>query len=162
MTEDILIQLIRNNEIDNALKLIEDLGNNKDSSAAPFLIELLTTTEDHLIRNKTAIALSDLGCEEAVEPIFKLLKDPKTLGYRGSLLYALEPLNYLGHEGILFDFIITGNFEVSRHSFQLLEMVKDKISPELKQEYKCKMNEIIDELEDKIEFLKEAIDDIEM
>lgn len=109
----------------------------------------MNKTENHLIRNHTAIALSDMRYQDAVNPIIDFLKDPKTLGYRGSFLYALEPLNYSEHVGLLFDFIISGNFEVSRNSFLLLEQVKDKISSELKQEYKNKMNKYIEELEEK-------------
>nr|WP_154892412.1 HEAT repeat domain-containing protein [Paenibacillus xylanexedens] len=160
MTFNKINQLIQNNDIDNVLGLIEELGNNNDISTAPLLLELMNTTENHLIRNQTAIALSDMKYQDAVNPIIDLLKDPKTLGYRGSLLYALEPLNYSEHVGLLFDFIISGNFEVSRNSFLLLEQAKDKISSELKQEYKNKMNKYIEELEEKIEFLNETIEEL--
>lgn len=155
-------QLILSNKIDEALHFIEEIGKMKDTATVPLLLELLTTTENHLIRNQTAIALSDMGCQEAVEPIIELLQDPKTLGYRGSLLYALEPLNYSDHIGILLEFVISGNFEVSRNSFLLLEQVKDQITPELKQEYRNKMNTIIEGLEEEIEFLEEAIEELDL
>ncbi|UYO04686.1 HEAT repeat domain-containing protein [Paenibacillus sp. PSB04] len=155
-------QLILSNKIDEALHFIEEIGKIKDIAAAPLLLELLTTTENHLIRNQTAIALSDMGCQEAVEPIIELLQDPKTLGYRGSLLYALEPLNYSKHIDILLEFVISGNFEVSRNSFLLLEQVKDQITPELKQKYRNKINTIIEGLEEEIEFLEETIEELNL
>lgn len=122
----------------------------------------MTATENHLIRNQIAIVLSDMRCQEAVEAIISLLKDPKTLGHRGTLLYALEPLNYSDHLGLFIEFIMTGNFEVSRHSFLLLDQAKDRISPEHKLEYKNKIRSLVEELENKIQFLEEAIEELDL
>ncbi|MFC4775900.1 HEAT repeat domain-containing protein [Paenibacillus sp. GCM10023252] len=155
---DKINQMINANNIKDALNLIELTGTEKDYNTTHYLLELLVTTDNHLVRNQVAIALSDLRCQEAVKPIVNLLKSPNTLGYRGTLLYALEPLDYTDQIGLLLDFIITGNFEVSRTAFLLLEQVKDKISSELKQEYRMKMETLIEELEDKIDFINEAID----
>lgn len=162
MDIDYLDNLIQNNEIDQALEIIEEMGNNKEVSAISYLLEQLKITENHLLRNQIAIALSDMSCQEAVEPIINLLKDPKTLGYRGSLLYALEPLNYSEHLRLLFEFIMTGNFEVSRQSFILLEQAKESILQPLRQEYKRKIYKEIENLKDKIDFLTEAIEEFEL
>ena len=44
------------------------------------------------------------------------------------LLYALEPLDYTKHIELLIDFIIQGNFEVSRQSLLLIESISSHLS----------------------------------
>ncbi len=154
--------LIQNNQIEKALHLIEEIGDKNEVYAMKYLLEQLKFTDNHIIRNKIAIVLSDRGCQEAVEPIISLLKEPKTIGSRGTLLYALEPLNYTEHLESLFELLLNGNFEVSRHSFILLKRAKDSISQNLKQESKLKLSKAIEDLEDKIDFLIDVINELKL
>jgi len=154
--------LIQNNQIEKALHLIEEIRDKNEADAMKYLLEQLIYTDNHIVRNKIAIVLSDMGCQEAVEPIISLLRDPKTMGNRGTLLYALEPLNYTEHFDLLFEMLLNGNYEVSRQSFILLERAKDSISQNLKQESKLKLSKAIEDLEDKINFLIDVINELKL
>lgn len=146
------------NSIDEAICLIEEIGEKKLNEAVQYLIEQLESTENPLLRNAIALALSDIGNPEAVQPIINMLKHPKTKGYRGTLLAALEPFDYSAHIDMLIDFLVDGNFEVSRKSLLLLEQIIENVSDEKKKEYIEKLSDEIENLEDKIELLSEAID----
>lgn len=146
------------NNIDEAIGLIEEIGEKKLNEAIPYLIEQLESTENHLLRNTIALALSDIGNQDAVEPIINMLKHPRTKGYRGTLLAALEPFDYSPHIDMLVDFLIEGNFEVSRKSLLLIELLVENVSDEKKKEYIEKIRDEMENLKDKIELLSEAID----
>jgi hypothetical protein len=104
----------------------------KIKAAVPILIRFLKSTENHRIRNSIAIALSDIGDEEAVNPLMEIINDPKTLGYRGSLLYALKPFNCSAHLETLVHHLLTGNFEVQANTYELIEEnIKSAISDEV-------------------------------
>lgn len=120
MKDDLKIH-IENNEIDKAIELIDSLVVGQTKTLTDDLIEILQTTTNNILRNHVAITLSDLRCQEVVVPIIKLLKDPNTEGSRGTLLYALEPLNYEKHVDVLFEVILEDKLEASIQSYILLE-----------------------------------------
>ena len=115
-------------DMEGVVKQIAYIGEKKDTTQFPFLIELLKSTDDKILRNEIAIALSDIGGDRAVEPLIEVITDPKTLGSRGTLLYALENLNYIVHIEKIIPFIGDSSLEVSAQSFMLLEQMMDKLS----------------------------------
>jgi HEAT repeat protein len=162
---DILVlnKLIQNHEIDNAIEMIEKIGDDRDVEMVPVLIEHLINTNNPLIRNSISLALSDIGDTRLLQPLLALITDPKTKGYRGSLLAALEPFDYSTHIDLLTEFLYTGNFEVSRKSFTLIEDILPKVSIESRQNYIGLLQNKIHELRQKgetevVEFLLESID----
>ena len=158
MELNILEEKIKNNKIDEAICIIEEIGEKKYKEAVPFLIRQLESTNNHLLRNTIAMALSDIGDSEAVKPIINMLKQPKTIGYRGTLLAALEPFDYSSYIEMLVDFLYEGNFEVSRKSFILIESIVKKIPDEIRQKCITKIKNEIENLQDKIDFLSESLD----
>lgn len=158
MNLSILEESIKNNNIDVAINIIADIAGKKCKEAVPILIENLEKTENNKLRNKIAIALSDIGCSEAVEPIIKMINSPKIIGNRGTLLYALESLDYSSHTEFLVDLLYNDNFEVSRQSLILIEQIIKDIPNEIKEKYIMKLSTKIHNLEEKIDFLTEALD----
>ncbi len=152
-----LEEKINNNEINDAISIVEKIAEAKNENAVPYLIKLLESTDNHLLRNAISLALSDIGNEEAIEPIIRLLKHSKTKGYRGTLLAALEPFDYSGQLDTLVDFMCKGNFEVSRKSLLLIEAIAEDMSPETRQKYNTIIRDEIDKLQDKINFLSESL-----
>lgn len=136
MSNNDLKLLISQNKVSEAVSYIERIGYEKNPHYVPILLEYLTTTEDKLIRNSIAIALADIGDEKAVIPLINMIQHPKTERCRGSLLYALEQLNYSSFVIELTEVMIHGNFEVSRHAFQLIENIISELSYTTKE--KCK------------------------
>lgn len=76
------------------------------------LIKLLIKTNNNEERNNIALKLSDEQCEEAVKPIIDLLYCKRTEKNKGTLLYALENLDYYKHLDRLIDFLFADSFEV--------------------------------------------------
>ncbi|NLD45868.1 MAG: HEAT repeat domain-containing protein [Clostridiaceae bacterium] len=156
-----LEEKINKNEIDEAIYIIEQIAERKIEKSVPFLIEQLESTNNHLLRNAIAIALSDIGDEEAVDPIIRLLKHPKTKGFRGTLLAALEPFDYSRYLDTLVDFMCEGNFEVSRKALLLIEAMGKDMLVETRQKCVAKVRAEIERLQDKIDFLSESLDVLE-
>ena len=149
---------IKRNEINNAIRIVEEMGDKKCKEAVPFLIEILKNTENHKLRNAIALALSDIGSAEAMVPIVNLISDPKTRGNRGTLLYALRPFDYLEYYEILFRCVLEDNFEVSRTSLNLIEAIIDRLPEEKAQTSMNEISKKIEDLKGKIEFLEEVLE----
>lgn len=145
-------------DIEGALRVIEGMGKGKDKKVVPILIKHLESTENKILRNKIAIALSDIGSPEAIEPLMNMLNNPKTIGSRGTLLYALESFDCLSHVELIMDLLFDDNFEVSRQALILIEPIIKDIEDEIKQKYMMKIRNELDMLQEKIDFLSEVLD----
>lgn len=156
-----LDEKILNNQIEDAVVLVQLAGERKDKKAVPFLIKHLKATEDNQLRNCIAIALSDIGATEAVKPLLLLLNDPKTINNRGTLLYALEAFDISDSFENIVDLLFEDNFEVSRHSLILIESMAQNVSNEIKDRCLLKINKKVEFYTDKVDFLTEAIEIIE-
>lgn len=151
-----LEESIKNNNIDKALKIIADIGVKKYKEACPILMKYFEITNNNILRNEIAIALSDIGYSEAVEPIINMIRNPKTIGSRGTLLYSLESFDYSSYIELLVDLLYDDNFEVSRQAFILIENIIKNLSDETKQKCINNIQDEIDKLEDKVHFLIES------
>lgn len=107
-------------------------------------------------RNKLAILLSDFGKELAVIPIIKMIKDPRTKGNRGTLLYALEELDCSLHLDFLFSLMI----EVSRQAYLIIEKVlsKENSNLELIKKQIPLLTEKVRTLQDDVDFYISALE----
>jgi HEAT repeat protein len=122
-----LEEVIESGDLKEAVRIIEEIGEKLDHTFTPILLRYLATTDSVLLRNVIAITLADLGDSEAVLPLIDLLRNPKTKGNRGTLLYALEFFDVSTHVVELVD-LLDDTFEASRQSYQLISNVQDKIS----------------------------------
>lgn len=152
-----LEEKIKNNNIDDAIQIINEIGCCKDVELVPMLIHYLVETDNNILRNAIAIALSEIGSIEAVEPLISMLNHPKTIGARGTLLYALEAFDCSAYAELITDLLLEDSFEVSRQSLLLLESIVNNIPIEIKQKCVEKIQDKIDTLHNKIEFLSESI-----
>ena len=84
-------------------------------------LEILKTTADHAVRDTAAIILSELLTPEAELIIVRLLSDPRTLGYRGTLVGALGEYDYTDHLQLLSGLALHGSVEVQSRALGLLE-----------------------------------------
>ncbi|MBE3648463.1 MULTISPECIES: HEAT repeat domain-containing protein [Paenibacillus] len=122
-----LEEAIESGDLKEAIRIIEDVGEKQDHTFTPILLRYLVTTDSILLRNAIAVTLADLGDNEAVLPLFDLLRNPKTKGNRGTILYALGFFDVSTHVMALVD-LLDDTFEASRQSYQLISTVQDKIS----------------------------------
>lgn len=152
-----LEEKIQNNNIDEAIQIIKEIGCRKDVELVPMLIHYLVETDNNILRNAIAIALSDIGSNEAIEPLISMLSHTKTIGSRGTLLYALEAFDCSSHAELITDLLFEDRFEVSRQALLLLESIVNNVPIEIKQKCVEKIQDKIDSLHDKIEFLSESI-----
>ncbi|APR76807.1 Hypothetical protein A7982_02154 [Minicystis rosea] len=72
------------------------------------------------MRNAAALALSDMKEPRAFAALVALLRDERTQGNRGTLLYALGEYDCASILALLVDFVIDGDFEVSRQALSLI------------------------------------------
>ncbi|MFK4342210.1 MULTISPECIES: HEAT repeat domain-containing protein [unclassified Paenibacillus] len=127
MNKLLLENVINNGDLVVAVKMIEEVGEKRDNEFTAILIKHLGSTDSPILRNAIAIALADIRNQEAILPLINVLKDPKTEGSRGTLLYALESFDIVPHVITITD-LLDDNFEVSRHSFQLISGVANNLS----------------------------------
>ena len=149
---------IENEKFDDAEIILEEISRSKDIQAIPLLIEYLQSTENALFRNSIALTLSDIGDEEVVQPLIDVINDPKTLGFRGSLLYALEPFNCSAHLETLIYHLINGNFEVQAQAYQLIESIKGEISDEVLLNCIIEVKEELNEIERRKDILSDTLE----
>ncbi|GGG86398.1 HEAT repeat domain-containing protein [Paenibacillus radicis (ex Gao et al. 2016)] len=123
-----LDHLITEGKIKEAMRIIQYVSKTKDASYLNILIKHLRLTENKILRNDIALTLADIGNYAAVEPIIEVLNHPKTKGSRGTLLYALESLDYISHIETITSFIGVDSLEASMQSLLLLENVIDRLS----------------------------------
>ncbi|MFD2671783.1 HEAT repeat domain-containing protein [Marinicrinis sediminis] len=123
-----LKQQIMNGNMEEVIRIIEQIAERKERAYIPTLIDYLIETDHNILRNAIAIALSDLKAQESVEPILNLVLHPKTAKNRGTLLYALEGLDCSSHSLVITRMIVDGNFEVSRQAYQLLFHIHPQLS----------------------------------
>ncbi|WP_258297379.1 HEAT repeat domain-containing protein [Paenibacillus peoriae] len=122
-----LEEVIESGDLKEAVRIIEEIGEKLDHTFTAILLRYLATTDSVLLRNVIAITLADLGDREAVLPLIDLLRNPKTKGNRGTLLYALEFFDVSTHVVVLVD-LLDDTFEASRQSYQLISTVQVKIT----------------------------------
>lgn len=161
MDLDLLKEKIENNDIEEAEKMIEEIGRRKFVQAVPILISYLKSTDNHGLRNKMAVALSDIGSPEAVDPLITVLKEPRIIGNRGTLLYALEQFDCSDQLELLVDFLIEGNFEVSRQALIIIDLITRDIDKNVIQKCITKIEKEIETHEEKIDFLEESLEILE-
>ncbi|UNL83251.1 HEAT repeat domain-containing protein [Priestia koreensis] len=154
-----LKKALEEEKIDEAEGILEEVGTNKYEPAIPLLIEFLKSTDNHRLRNSIALTLSDIGNEIAVEPLIEMINDPKTLGFRGSLLFALKPFDCSSHLETLIYHLLSGNFEVQMESYQLIEEnIHSDLSDDLILKCIIKVKKELDEIERQKEILSDALD----
>lgn len=149
---------MENENVEEAEIILEEIGRSKTAEAIPLLIQYLKSTENALLRNSIALSLRDIGSEEAVQPLIDTINDPKTIGYRGTLLYALKPFNCSAHLETLIYHLITGNFEVQAQAYELIDAMDDVISDETLLSCIIKVKEELNELERQQDILSEVLE----
>lgn len=127
MNKLLLEKVINNGDLAEAMKMIEEVGEKRDNEFTSILIKHLSSTDSPILRNAIAIALADIKNQEAILPLINVLRHPKTEGSRGTLLYALESFDIVPHIVTITD-LLDDNFEVSRHSFQLISGVANNLT----------------------------------
>ncbi|MFD4707950.1 HEAT repeat domain-containing protein [Gottfriedia sp. NPDC058432] len=159
MDLEIIRKVIESDKVESAERILEEIGETKQENCIPLLIEYLKSTDNHRIRNSIAIALSDIGSKKAIEPLIEMINDPKTLGNRGSLFYALKAFDCSAHLETLVYHLLTGNFEVQANTFQLIEEnINSDINDEVLSKCILKVKEELNELERQKDILSDALE----
>ncbi len=119
-------------EVDDAiLRQIASLAaGDVDPSLEKIMLMTLADTEDGRVRNLLALALAKTQSHEAIPHIIALLKDPKTFGYRSTLLRALQKFKVrLSIIELVFQ-ISFDSAEVQEEAFMMLEEEIPRSRPE--------------------------------
>ena len=100
----------------------------KRKPALEWLLSVVAHTPDAEVRNRAALALGKLRVQAAVPIIIGLLSTEKTTSDRGSLLYALQSLNYLDYLDDIAAQLDSGVYEVMEMALQLLEQLPRRLT----------------------------------
>lgn len=158
MNIELFESAMENNDLEEARKLLPDISAARNFEAVPILIKYITQTEVPEMRNALALALRDIGSGEAVSPLIALLKDPKTLENRGTLLYALEPFDCTEHLEVIVHQFLTGNFEVQAEAYQRIEAMNGIVPPEVLLKAMKGVKEQLNEIERQQELHDDVLD----
>ena len=151
---------IADNKVDEAIAIVEELGSKKIVGAVHLLIHHVLSTKNGSLRNTIAIALADIGSKEAIEPLISLLKNPSTIGNRGTILYALESFHCPEYIELFAELLCEDSFEVSRQAFMLIDSHSKNISNETKDRCIKIIRKKIDGITDQKEFLIDSLEEL--
>lgn len=155
MIEKLKKSILENNE-EEMLKIIEIIGNEKNELALPTLLDIFNKTSNNIIRNTVALALGDIGNPIVIEPIVQMIFNPITQNNRGTLIYALNNYECSKYIKQFIKLIYTGNYEVSREAFNLVELNYLYLSNKEKEECEKLIKEEIEKANDRLELLSEV------
>lgn len=122
-----LLQALDSSDADVVADAARRLALGHEVSAAARLLELLRSTDNPVIRNAVALALSDLKEPQAFQRLVDLLRDERTEKSRGTLLYALGAYDCASILPLLIDSVVDGNFEVSRQALSLIQGIETEL-----------------------------------
>jgi hypothetical protein len=122
-TIDELLERIQSGDASAIVDAAREIARRGDTTACPSLRQILTTTESTEVRNAVALALSDVKDPLMMDLLIELVKDPRTAGNRGTLLYALGAYDCASILPLLVSFVVEGNFEVSRQALSIISTI---------------------------------------
>ena len=139
---------------------MDEIEKGQYSEFCDALIECMLETEDCLVRNRIALTLSALGCPKAVSVLIRLVCDPKLSNYNGTLLYALEKLDYKDYIEDLINLLAAESFETRLQSYLLIEKVSSSLSQEKRNECYQILTTMITKANEKLAILNDVIEQI--
>lgn len=152
-----LMNALNEQDFQTAIEIIEGLSTKQVKAEETYLIDILKTTYDGVLRNSIALRLSDIQSDFLVDAVTQLVDDPKTLGNRGTLLYALQDLDYSGQLNALLPLLGSSSFEVSREAFNLIEPYLHSLSPDQQETVQVLLNQQIENLQAELSFKQEIL-----
>jgi hypothetical protein len=72
------------------------------------------------IRNRAALALSDIGHNRAVKPLFEAIFKKENFNYNGTLVFSLESLDCSNHLKDLFKIIFYHTYEAKMSAMSII------------------------------------------
>ena len=163
MNIEFINKYIYNNDIDGLTQYFKSLSIEDKNIFINNLIEQLSKYRmpvENNQRNTVALTLSELNCDESIPCIIKIIKNEYESKYIGTLVYSLQNLNCADYINQIFFLLYSGNYEVRRNMFELIEQNKDKISSEDFENMKNNLNKIIENYKDILIGLYIAKDEI--
>lgn len=137
--------------------ILTDIVNSHNEEFIPFLLDELKNTENPFLRNKIALTLRDLHCQETVDIVIQLLKDPKTFRNKAVLLSSLRTLDYGGYIEYIVEFIDNNYSKVRNEAMILIEKEIEKCSEFTKQKLIKRFDQKIEDDNEKLGFFYHII-----
>lgn len=151
-------ELIEANEIDDVVKLCKNLNTEMYNDIVNKLIEELKGTLNDNHRNTIAIVLGDLKCNNAINPLIELIKNPKHKLCIGSLIYALQELDCGSVIKEILPVLYKGNYEARYMLYTLLEIKIKEIPEQDKKICIDLLQKVKENLEERWEVVDDALD----
>ncbi len=126
-TIDELLDRIQSGDPGAIVDAAREVARRGETAAAPSLRQILARTESPVVRNAVALALSDMKDPSTFDLLVDLLKNPRTEGSRGTLLYALGEYDCSLILPLLVSLVVDGNFEVSRQTLSIIAGIEAEL-----------------------------------
>lgn len=156
-----LIQtLVDENEIDSVVTLALKMDKSEYKLLVNELIRMMESTADNTHRNTIAIILSDLQCNEAIEPLIRLINKAELANCRGTLISSLGNLDVAENLESFVDLLLYGNFEVRCNIYNLFEKQLHNMTREKKTKYTNLLRVKITNTEESLDLMYELYKDV--
>lgn len=133
-----LFTLIKqSSDTDEIERALSQLVNFKEMEVVDFLIELLNNENyDWRIKNAIAVALGDIGFDEAVPALMSVVLNHENDGYSGTFLWALtiKPLQCQNYFLDFINLLCTGSLEIRDSAIVLIEEFYSQVSKDVIEE----------------------------
>lgn len=87
----------------------------------------MRTTTHPLVRNVSALTLADIGNPNSAQEIANMLRDNRTLGQRGTLVYALSHFDCSPYMDLLLEEVAIGTWESSQEAFLVIKSTYSRL-----------------------------------
>ena len=112
------------------------LGKTGDKSAITFLLDKISRIDKLTWKEKNAVAISlgQLGADQAVPILMKVVNNKDYSGKSGSFLYAIsiKPLECKEYFLDFIELLCTGSLEVRASAIELIESLHNKVDNDIK------------------------------
>ena len=138
--------------------IINNLSNFKEKEVVSFLLKMLENEQyDWRIKNAIAIALGDIGFEEAVPSLMNVVLNSQNNGYSGTFLWALtiKPMQCKAYFLDFVELLCTGSLEIRDSAVILIEEFYKHVNSEIIK----KSIEILSSYKVLLEFRSEAYEE---
>lgn len=117
--------LIDQMEADQIDLLLEERLSSFNAAEIDFWVRTLLEVKTNVARNRLALKLSDISDSKGLySALTQLLQDAKTVGARGTLLYALRNFDCTTIFPLLIDFVISGGWEVAHEAHSIISAIE--------------------------------------
>jgi len=108
-----------------------EFSSNSQSDEAYELLKVLLSDFSNSKNHRVPLAIKWLGDDRALPLLIELIKDPKTQGYRSTLINAVSGFNPYEHIELFVELLVSGSHDVVRECANVIDNLDGDIADEV-------------------------------